>query len=208
MNPEPCRLLRPHRPGGFPRPNGASRNGGLPRSVPSDRSDPSDPSHSPRTVPRLPRLASAALSLVAAALLLTGCAHGRRGLPESAYLPNIWPPAANARTITSPFGARDGAHAGVDIAARKKSPVFATAYGRVTYTGRDRGGYGKHVIIDHGRYETLYAHLSRIKAKPGKTVRRGQVIGRAGKTGNATAPHVHYEIRQNGKPIDPAPFLP
>jgi murein DD-endopeptidase MepM/ murein hydrolase activator NlpD len=209
MNPEPYRRLRPHGPRGFPRQDGAWRNHSLPRSHPSDRSDPSDPSypsHSPRTVPRL---ASAALTLVATALLLTGCAHGRRALPESAYLPNIWPTAANARTVTSPFGARGSdTHAGVDIAARKKSPVCATAYGRVTYTGRDRGGYGKHVIIDHGRYETLYAHLSRIKTKPGKTVRRGQVIGRVGKTGNASAPHVHYEIRQNGTPIDPTPFLP
>lgn len=129
-------------------------------------------------------------------------------MPASAYVPSGWPTAADARAIASPFGPRNGRlHSGIDISAPEKSPVFATACGRVTFAGRDRGGYGKYVIVDHGAYETLYAHLARIKTKPNKNVRRGQVIGRAGKTGNASAVHVHYEIRQNAKPIDPAPLL-
>jgi murein DD-endopeptidase MepM/ murein hydrolase activator NlpD len=151
-----------------------------------------------------------AAMLAVVAVAAASCAHVPRGLPASAYIPSGWPTAPNAHTITSAFGSRSGRlHAGVDIAAPRKSQVVATACGRVTYTGRDRGGYGKHVIIHHGNgYETLYAHLSRIKTKQGKRVKRGEVIGRVGKTGNASGPHVHYEIRQNGKPTDPAPFLP
>lgn len=94
-------------------------------------------------------------------------------------------------------------HSGVDIAAPRGAPVAAAGDGTVLYTGWF-GGYGKIVIIDHGDgISTLYAHLSVILTAPGRHVRRGQVIGRVGSTGFSTGPHVHFEIRVNGAPVDP-----
>ena len=90
-----------------------------------------------------------------------------------------------------------------------KAPVVATAYGRVADKGSDRHGYGKYVLLDHGNgYETLYAHLSDIEVKKGKRVKRGQLIGKSGKSGRATGPHVQYEVRLDGKPVDPRALLP
>ncbi len=69
-------------------------------------------------------------------------------------------------------------------------------------------GYGKVVVIDHGYgYESLYAHMSKIIVKPGEKVKRGQVIGYVGNTGRSTGPHLHYEIKKNGKPVNPVHFF-
>lgn len=139
-----------------------------------------------------------------------------RTVPQAPLVvPSIWPVSAPERQITSGFGYRQDPttgkqrfHAGVDIAAPRKSPVVATAPGIVRYTGRDRGGYGKLVIIDHaGGYETLYGHLARITARRGKRVKRGETIGTLGETGRATGPHLHYEVRLNGTPVAPTPYL-
>lgn len=119
----------------------------------------------------------------------------------------IWP----ARGVfTSGFGVRRHPifgirrmHTGVDISASWGSPVAVAADGRVIYTGWF-GGYGKIVVIDHGGgISTLYAHLSRILVATGATVRKGEIIGRAGSTGYSTGPHVHFEIRINGRPVNP-----
>lgn len=120
----------------------------------------------------------------------------------------LWPARG---TFTSPFGIRRHPifgirrmHTGQDIAAPYGSPVAAAADGHVMYMGWF-GGYGKIVILDHGEgVSTLYAHLSRILISPDAAVRRGQVIGLVGSTGYSTGPHVHFEIRINGRPIDPA----
>lgn len=120
----------------------------------------------------------------------------------------IWP----ARGVfTSGFGMRRHPifrirrmHTGQDIAAPYGTPVQAAAEGQVIYTGWF-GGYGKIVVIDHGQgISTLYAHLSSILARDGARVRRAQTIGRVGSTGYSTGPHVHFEVRVNGRPIDPA----
>lgn len=98
-------------------------------------------------------------------------------------------------------------HEGMDIAAPAGSPIVATARGEVTYTGR-RNGYGLTVIIRHGfGYETLYGHASQILARRGQEVERGEVIALVGRTGITTGPNVHYEVRQNGRPIDPHRFV-
>ncbi len=119
----------------------------------------------------------------------------------------IWP----ARGVfTSGFGFRRHPifgirrmHTGVDIGAARGAPVQAAADGRVIYAGWF-GGYGKIVILDHGGgLSTLYAHLSQILTEEGRTVRQGQVIGRVGSTGYSTGPHVHFEVRVDGRPIDP-----
>ncbi|HET6946574.1 MAG TPA: peptidoglycan DD-metalloendopeptidase family protein [bacterium] len=120
----------------------------------------------------------------------------------------IWP----ARGVfTSGFGIRRHPifrirrmHTGQDIAAPYGTSVQAASDGRVIYTGWF-GGYGKIVVIDHGDgVSTLYAHLSRILTRSGARVRRGEVVGRVGSTGYSTGPHVHFEVRVNGRPIDPA----
>jgi len=92
------------------------------------------------------------------------------------------------------------AHKGVDYAARRGTPVRATATGRILERGR-KGGYGKAVVIRHGaKYNTLYAHLSRYRRglRPGSLVNQGDIIGYVGSTGLATGPHLHYEFRVNG----------
>ena len=98
-------------------------------------------------------------------------------------------------------------HEGIDISAAAGSPIVATAKGRVTDTG-SRNGYGLTVLVEHGfGYETLYGHASQILVREGQEVERGEVIALVGRTGITTAPHVHYEVRQNGRPIDPYRFV-
>lgn len=99
-------------------------------------------------------------------------------------------------------------HKGVDYAAPRGTPVLATADGRVGFLGR-KDGYGKAVVLKHGsKYTTLYAHLSSYKSKlrPGSNVKQGQVIGFVGRTGMATAPHLHYEFRVHGDHRDPLSY--
>ena len=122
--------------------------------------------------------------------------------------------------ITSHFGYRNETfyadhdlrfHRGLDIAADKGSPVFATASGEVFRTGYDDTGYGLVVVIDHGYgVKTLYAHMSEIEEKIKQkdyTVKRGEIIGRVGNTGKSTGPHLHYEIQISGVPVNPINYI-
>ena len=112
--------------------------------------------------------------------------------------------------ITSRFGYRRHPilggrrfHTGVDIAAPRGTPIRAARGGMVIFAGW-LGGYGKCVIIDHGDgYTTLYAHCSSICVSRGQRVSRGQVVGRVGSTGLSTGPHVHFEVRYRGRPVNP-----
>jgi murein DD-endopeptidase MepM/ murein hydrolase activator NlpD len=114
------------------------------------------------------------------------------------------------RAVTSGFGMRlhpllggTRMHAGVDFAAPSGSPVLATSDGVVGQAGR-AGGYGLLVgIRGAAGLETRYAHLSRLNVAPGQTVRRGQVLGWSGSTGLSTGPHLHYEVRVNGRAVNP-----
>lgn len=117
--------------------------------------------------------------------------------------------------ITSGFGMRrhpllGGSymmHTGIDILANYGTPVRAVAPGKVIYANW-YGGYGKLVILDHGGgVSTLYAHLSRIVVELEEQVSEGQVIGYVGSTGLSTGPHLHFEVRVNGEPQDPLPWL-
>ena len=122
-------------------------------------------------------------------------------------------PVANA-TYSSGFGVRSdpfhgGAamHAGIDLAAPAGTPIYATADGTV-----DRaewfGGYGNMVEIDHGKgLQTRFGHLSRMLVQPGAHVRRGTLIGLMGSTGRSTGSHLHYEVRIDGRAVNPVPFL-
>ncbi len=95
-------------------------------------------------------------------------------------------------------------HKGVDYAAPRGTPVWATADGTVSVIGRQRG-YGKVIYIKHGKYTTVYGHLSAFKRgmKKGRQVRQNEVIGYVGSTGLATGPHLHYEFRINGRHVNP-----
>ncbi len=100
-------------------------------------------------------------------------------------------------------------HEGMDFSASVGTEVYATGNGTVLSAGRDvQGGYGNEIRIDHGyNYQTVYAHLSRIFVKPGQKILRGQIIGYVGNTGKSTSPHLHYEVRKNGVPVNPIYFF-
>jgi murein DD-endopeptidase MepM/ murein hydrolase activator NlpD len=106
-----------------------------------------------------------------------------------------------------PFTGAPALHTGLDLQGETGTSVRATADGTVTSAGWS-GGYGRVVDIDHGNgLSTRYAHLSSIDVRQGQTVRTGQVIGRIGSTGRSTGPHLHYETRVKGEPVDPQKFL-
>jgi murein DD-endopeptidase MepM/ murein hydrolase activator NlpD len=123
--------------------------------------------------------------------------------PSAAGL--IWP--VNG-PVTSPFGMRWGRmHEGIDIGVPYGTPIHAAASGRVVYAGW-MSGYGNLVAIDHGRgLSTAYGHQSSIAVSNGQTVSQGQVIGYVGCTGHCFGPHLHFEVRINGTPVDPMGYL-
>ncbi len=102
-------------------------------------------------------------------------------------------------------GAHPG-HTALDLAVPQGTPVQSTMDGRVVFAGWNAQGYGNLVIVENGPYRTYYAHLSQIPVAPGQQVQAGQVVGLSGNTGNSTGPHLHYEVRLNGRPIDPTSF--
>jgi murein DD-endopeptidase MepM/ murein hydrolase activator NlpD len=125
--------------------------------------------------------------------------------------PSVWP--VDGR-LMGPFGQRNDPfsgegefHTGVDISAPTGTPVEATADGIVVHAEWS-AGYGRLVIVDHGGgIETYYAHLSRFYAQTGQEVRRGEIVGFVGSSGRVTAPHLHYEVRLAGAPVNPYPYL-
>ena len=107
----------------------------------------------------------------------------------------------------SPFTSKREFHKGLDIANRKGSPIVASADGVVSFAGR-KGLFGNMVIIDHGHgIVTRYAHLDKITGEKGAQVRRGTVIGHMGNSGRSTGPHLHYEVRLNGVPMNPTKYI-
>ena len=125
--------------------------------------------------------------------------------------PNIWP--VEGRLIgaygmrTDPFSGEGAMHMGVDIGAPTGTPVRSTADGTVVYA-QVESGYGKLIRVNHGNgVETYYAHLSQFYVTVGQDVHRGEIIGLVGSTGRVTAPHLHYEVRRSGAPMNPAHFL-
>lgn len=111
----------------------------------------------------------------------------------------------------SPFGSRWGRlHAGLDLGVLGTDRVHAALARTVAKVGYQRsyGGYGNVVLIQHGDgLQTLYAHLASYGVKPGQRVGRGELIGRAGCTGSCTGQHLHFEVRNHGKPVNPMRFL-
>ena len=102
-------------------------------------------------------------------------------------------------------------HTGIDFAAPSGTPVYVTGSGTIEVAskpGANYSGYGIVVIVNHGfGYKTLYAHLSKVDVKPGQRVKRGEKIAEVGSTGLSQGPHLHYEIMQNGKKINPVYYF-
>jgi murein DD-endopeptidase MepM/ murein hydrolase activator NlpD len=135
-------------------------------------------------------------------------------LKESLSALPVRKPIASAADVTSPFGMRVdpfvrqmALHTGVDFKGEPGDPVRAAAGGKVTEAGRN-GGYGLMVEVDHGNgLVTRYAHLSGIDVSEGTVVKPGDAVGRVGSTGRSTGPHLHFEVRLNGDPVDPQKYL-
>jgi len=125
--------------------------------------------------------------------------------------PSLWPVEGR---LMSPFGGRtdpfsgEGAiHAGVDLEAAMGTPVRAAADGIVVHADWE-SGYGRLIVIDHGNgVQTYYGHLSSFMVVPGQEVRRGDVVARSGASGRVTSPHLHYEVRLGGTPVNPYPYM-
>ncbi len=112
-------------------------------------------------------------------------------------------------TISSTYGSRWGTfHYGLDFAAPAGTPIYASAGGKVIYSGYNNGGYGKLIIIDHGNgYQTYYAHCSSLYVNVGESVSQGQNIAGVGTTGNSTGNHLHFEVRVGGTPVNPYGYV-
>jgi murein DD-endopeptidase MepM/ murein hydrolase activator NlpD len=131
-----------------------------------------------------------------------------------AAIPSAFP-LHNAVNFTSAFGVRSdpfrgraAMHPGIDLAGPIGTPVYATADGIVGRSEWNSGGYGNLVEIDHGQgIQTRYGHLSQRIAQPGQRIRRGDLIGLMGSTGRSTGSHLHYEVRIDGRAVNPVPFL-
>jgi len=109
---------------------------------------------------------------------------------------------------TDPFYKVTKFHEGIDFTAAVGTPIYATGDGVVSEAEYNSGGYGNKIVINHGfSYETVYAHLSKIKVRVGQRIKRGEIIGLMGNTGKSTAPHLHYEVHKAGVPMNPIYFF-
>ncbi|NNU15995.1 M23 family metallopeptidase [Parvularcula sp. ZS-1/3] len=145
------------------------------------------------------RIFRTALAAAFAALVLASCAS----TPKGAFVTPV------DGSVSSNYGPRKrNFHTGIDVAAPKGTKVVAAQAGKVVFRGRKKR-YGRLVIIDHGGgMQTYYAHLSKFHVRKGKKVKRGQVIGRVGKSGRASGHHLHFELRVNGRHTDPRGVVP
>lgn len=129
----------------------------------------------------------------------------------AAATPSIWPThgwlSSSMGNRADPLTGEKDFHPGLDISADKGDPVYATADGTVS-SAAVAGNYGNLVVIDHGYgIETRYGHLSAFKVRDGQSVKRGDLLGLVGSTGRTTGPHLHYEVRANGRILNPLQLL-
>ena len=134
--------------------------------------------------------------------------QGVASIPSALPIPlNIARFTSGYGTRSDPFRGRAAMHSGIDLAGPVGTPIYAAADAVVGHAGV-RGGYGNLIELDHGAgIATRYGHLSQIKVAPGERVRRGQLIGLMGSTGRSTGSHLHYEVRIDGRAVNPLPFL-
>jgi len=162
--------------------------------------------------------AFAAVAFLAAALL-AGCATlspdrfpgdvAERPSPADRLAGRNFLRPVEGGVVSSGFGGRSGGHhAGTDILAPPGTEVRAVDLGVAVYAGDALRGYGNAVILEHGGgVTTLYGHLAAIRVKSGDAVPAGDVVGTVGRTGNASTDHLHFELRVDGRAVDPAPYF-
>lgn len=143
---------------------------------------------------------------VAEELIIPGVSNAKASVSRGSAERMIWPTYGE---LSSPFGYRWGKlHAGLDIANEQGTFVKAALHGKVTYAGW-QSGYGYTVVIEHSpELSTLYGHLSGFAVAVGQIVEAGQIIAYMGSTGNSTGPHLHFEVRKQGHPVNPLALLP
>lgn len=130
-------------------------------------------------------------------------------------IPSSVPLFRESFVFSSPYGNRihpihktTKGHFGIDLAAEKGTPIYCSAAGTVTHIGNDPKGYGLHIIVSHAfGFQTLYGHLDTVNVSLGEELPPHEFIGTVGSSGLSTNPHLHYETRKNGKPLDPLPSL-
>jgi murein DD-endopeptidase MepM/ murein hydrolase activator NlpD len=165
-------------------------------------------------------LLTGALAFLLTPILLGMMLVAKQQVQLSELVGELMAPVEEA-TLTQPFGCTSFGqepwsvqcpghhfHSGIDLAAPMKAPVFA-ATGGVVSAGEDPSGYGLYlVVVRDSSLSTLYGHLDARLVRPGEAVKAGQRIGLMGSTGNSTGPHLHFEVRIGGLPVDPQPLLP
>ena len=159
--------------------------------------------HTDRAVRRFQRWAGLSVDGVAGLSTVAALRHA----PPACPIALAWPVEA---PLGNGFGPRGNHfHAGIDLLAKAGTTVRAAAPGRVAYAGRIDGGWGKLVVVAHARrVRTMYAHLSTVAVDVGERVATGAQVGVVGSTGNATGPHLHFEVRLHGAAVDPITALP
>jgi murein DD-endopeptidase MepM/ murein hydrolase activator NlpD len=137
----------------------------------------------------------------------------RQDVKSMGRIPSILPLAGGRLTSRfgrriDPFTGRPASHEGLDLSARRGTPIVATADGRVSQVEYSGSGYGNMVSLEHGNgFQTRFAHCDRILVEPGQEVTRGETIATVGNSGHSTAPHVHYEILKDGTPYNPSQYI-
>ena len=149
-----------------------------------------------------------AVIFVGGLILMTGCSRKVYPSNKETTISKQWCFPLPGAKVISPYGQRGGRqHTGADLKTKAKDKIFAAFDGEVVFSGKF-SGYGNLIRIKHANgLETYYAHNSKNMVKVGQHVKAGQVIALVGQTGRATTPHLHFEIRVNGKPQNPANFF-
>lgn len=130
--------------------------------------------------------------------------------PETQLLKKLMWPVTHHKVTQEFHDESEGKpHDGIDISSPKGARIYAPADGRVVYAGQKFHGYGKMIVIEHnGGLATIYGHCQKLLVKSGELVHRGSLIGLVGRTGHASAPHLHFEVRLDKLPVDPLGYLP
>jgi murein DD-endopeptidase MepM/ murein hydrolase activator NlpD len=149
-----------------------------------------------------------AVIFVGGLILMTGCSRKVYPSNKETTISKQWCFPLPGAKVISPYGQRGGRqHTGADLKTKAKDKIFAAFDGEVVFSGKF-SGYGNLIRIKHANgLETYYAHNSKNMVKVGQHVKAGQVIALVGQTGRATTPHLHFEIRVNGKPQNPANYF-
>jgi len=134
--------------------------------------------------------------------------HDKKNVPDYYMVPTDGKISSRYGTRNDPVSRGKKFHAGIDIAAKKGTPVYASSDGEVKTSATNKGGYGNLIVIDHGStITTWYGHLNERLVKEKQNVKKGDLIGKVGSTGRSTGPHLHFEIRKGSDSLNPTEFF-